>query len=164
MIFKEDNMLKRQFTATVYIIDKQSVLLIHHKKLNKWLPPGGHMDPNEIPPEAAIREAYEETGLHIELLEQENIHINQKNAKSVARPWMCLLEEIPKIGAEEAHQHIDFIYVGKPTRGEVTHNVDETHGIRWFTIEDLEKLKPEVDIFQETLETIRKLLSEVYCG
>lgn len=157
-------MLKRQFTATTYIIDNQSVLLIHHKKLNKWLPPGGHMDPGELPPEAALREAFEETGLHVELIEQENIRIDRHNAKSFARPWMCLLEEIPAFGKEEAHQHVDFIYVAKPSKGEVTHNIDETHGIRWFNRAELETLKPEVDIFQETLETIHKLLNEVHCG
>jgi 8-oxo-dGTP pyrophosphatase MutT (NUDIX family) len=157
-------MLKRQFTATVYIVDKQSVLLIHHKKMNKWLPPGGHMDANELPSEAAIREALEETGIHVELIEQENIHINESNAKSFPRPWMCLLEEIPKFGLEEAHQHVDFIYVGRPMRGEITHNSRETHAIRWFSLEELEELKPDVDIFQETVETIRKLLNGVCCG
>ena len=57
--------MKRQFTATVYILEKDKVLLIHHRKLQKWLPPGGHMDPNETPAEAACREAFEETGLKI---------------------------------------------------------------------------------------------------
>lgn len=156
--------LKRQFTATAYVIDNQSVLLIHHKKMNKWLPPGGHMDPNEIPHEAALRETFEETGLHVELIPQENIHIDCYNAKSFPRPWMCLLEEIPTYGAEPAHQHIDFIYLAKPAKGEITHNGEETHGIRWFTLEDLQQLQPDVDIYAETLETIRKLLTEVHCG
>lgn len=154
-------MKKRQFTATAYIIDKQSTLLIHHRKLNKWLPPGGHIDPNEIPSDAAVREAFEETGLHVEIIEQENITIDRYNAKSFPRPWMCLLEEIPAHGKDEAHQHIDFIYLTKPIKGEIVHNQDETHEIRWFSLQELERLKPDEEIFLETLETLRKLLTPI---
>lgn len=157
-------MKKRQFTATAYVLKDQSVLLIHHKKLNKWLPPGGHMDPNEIPPEAAVREVLEETGLQVELIEQENIHIDRYNAKSFARPWMCLLEEIPAFGKEEAHQHVDFVYLARPIDGNMTHNTDETHAIKWFNLEEIDRLEGDVEIFEETRETIRKLLSEVLCG
>lgn len=157
-------MKKRQFTATAYVIENQSVLLIHHKKMNKWLPPGGHMDPNETPPEAALREVLEETGLHVELIEQENIHIDHYNAKTFPRPWMCMLQEIPPFGLEEEHQHVDFVYIAKPVKGNVTHNTDETHAIRWFTLDEVESLKGDVEIFEETREAIRKLLSEVLCG
>lgn len=149
----------RQFTATVYIFDGERVLLIHHKKLGKWLPPGGHIDANELPPDAAVREAFEETGLHVELIRDENIDIDYPNARSFARPWMCLLEEIPAHGEQGAHQHMDFIYVGRPIGGEVVHNGDETHAIRWFTAEDIEGLKPEIEIFQETVDTITALIA-----
>lgn len=159
LIFLYDgSLMERQFTATVYIIDEGRVLLIHHRKLNKWLPPGGHLDANELPPECAIREAFEETGLKIELVLDENIHISEPNASSFARPWMCLLEEIPAIGDQPHHQHIDFIYIGRPAGGEVTHNGDETHDIRWFTLDEVLKLRVEVEIFQETVDTIVTLL------
>jgi len=149
----------RQFTATVYILDKDNkkVLLIHHKKLGKWLPPGGHIDPNETPPEAAIREAKEETGLDVELIKQENIWIDRLNAKSLIRPYLCLLEEIPAHGDQPAHQHIDQIFVGRVIGGDLNHNNDEIHDMRWFSLDDLKTLKPEVEIFEETLETIKQL-------
>lgn len=150
--------MERQFTATVYIIENGKVLLIHHRKLQKWLPPGGHLDPNEIPSDGAIREAFEETGLHIELIQQENVWIDRWNAKSFPRPFMCLLEEIPAHGPHPAHQHIDLIYLAKPIGGDLVQNHQETHDIRWFTLQDLEKLKPDFDIFEETLQTIRRVL------
>ena len=56
----------RQFTATVYILFLEKVLLHRHAKLGKWLPPGGHIEQDETPPEAARREVKEETGLDIE--------------------------------------------------------------------------------------------------
>jgi len=153
----------RQFTATVYILndEKSQVLLVHHKKLGKWLPPGGHIDPNETPPEAAVREAKEETGLDVELIKQENIWIERPNAKSLVRPYLCLLEEIPAHGAHPAHQHIDQIFVGRAAGGDSHPNGDEVHEMRWFSLEDLKCLNPEVDIFEETLETIHILLKDL---
>lgn len=153
--------MERQFTATVYIIDNQRVLLINHKKLNKWLPPGGHLDPNEIPPDGAKREAFEETGLEIEFLTQENVWIERWNARSFPRPYLCLLEEISERPGVPAHQHIDFIYLAKPTGGEEKHNHRETDGMRWFALSEIETLASDVEIFEETKQTIRKILEEI---
>lgn len=152
--------MDRQFTASVYIIENESVLLINHKKLKKWLPPGGHLDPNETPPEAAKREALEETGLSIEFIRQENIWITQSNASSFERPFMCLIEEIPETPLQASHQHIDFIYLAKPIEGALVCNHQETEGVRWFTLDEIEKMTSDVDIFEETKQTIRHLLCQ----
>lgn len=155
--------MERQFTSTVYIIHNEKVLLIYHKKLLKWLPPGGHMHPNETPPEAAKREAKEETGLDVELIPQENIWIERWNAKSFERPFLCLLEEIPSFADKPAHQHIDFIYVAFPVGGLLEENKEETDGLRWFSLSEVENLRSDDEIFQETQETIKYLLeNQVY--
>ncbi len=51
---------KIDFTASVYIVFKNKVLLHKHKKLGIWLQPGGHIELDEDPNEAALREAKEE--------------------------------------------------------------------------------------------------------
>ncbi len=153
--------MERQFTATVYIIDKERVLLIRHRKLNKWLPPGGHLDPNETPAEGARREALEETGIEIEYIKQENIWIERWNASSFERPYLCLIEEIPPYKEVAAHQHIDFIYLARPVGGTERQNMNETDGLQWFTLEEVEALKADEDIFVETQECIRSILSAV---
>ena len=142
----------REFTASVYIIENQKVLLLFHQKLQKWLPPGGHVETNETPSESAKREVKEETGLEIEFIPQENLLINCWNAKSIERPYLCLLEDIPPYQQTPAHQHIDFIYVAKPLEGQYP---TEPH--RWFSWEDLQCLEPDVEIFVETLNVIRHL-------
>lgn len=145
--------MQREFTATCYIIDNQKVLLIYHKKLSKWLPPGGHMEPNEIPPEAARREVKEETGLDIEFIPQENVWIERWNASSFERPYLCLLEEIPQYRDRPAHQHVDFIYIGRPIGG------IQSEDARWFTLEEIEAMQGDQEIFEETQQTIRHLLT-----
>jgi 8-oxo-dGTP pyrophosphatase MutT (NUDIX family) len=153
----EGNM-ERQFVATVYIIENGKVLLIKHRKLNKWLPPGGHLDPNETPPEGAKREALEETGIEIEFIKQENVWISQSNACSFERPYLCLLEEIPEHKSVPQHQHIDFIYLAQPVGGKLQQNHNETDGLRWFSLEEVEDLEPEVEIFTETQRVIRQII------
>jgi len=156
---KETNHLMiKQFAASVYIIKKQKVLMIFHRKFNKWLAPGGHLDANESPPEAALREVYEETGLNIEFISQENVSINRWNAKSIPRPYLCLLEEIPAFGDQPAHQHIDFIYIAKPAGGSELPNFIEIADMRWFSLEEIEALDPDVDVFAETVDVIRSFL------
>ncbi len=152
--------MKRQLTATIYIINDSNdkVLLVHHRKLGKWLPPGGHIDQNEIPSDAAIREAKEETGLDVELIQQENLWVDKPNAVSIPRPFMCLLENIPAHHHEPAHQHIDQIFVGRPSRGKLLPNEKEIAAAKWFSQRDLETLRPEVDIFAETLESLSVIM------
>jgi 8-oxo-dGTP pyrophosphatase MutT (NUDIX family) len=152
--------MERQFTATVYIIENEKVLLIYHRKMNKWLPPGGHMHPNEIPPEAALREASEETGLDVELINDEHIWVDRWNARSFARPYMCLLEEIPAHKDQPAHQHVDMIYLARPVGGKETENHIETDGLRWFSLPEIEKLHPDDEIFVETQQVLRKILKK----
>lgn len=151
--------MERHFTATVYILDGDRVLLIHHRKLQKWLPPGGHVDPNETPAEAARREAYEETGMQINFIKQENIWINEPNAKSFERPYMCMIEDIPPHGTTPAHQHIDFIYLAEAAEGVVQMNHTETLGIRWFTMDEVDALQVGTDLFHDTKMAIRSIFS-----
>jgi 8-oxo-dGTP pyrophosphatase MutT (NUDIX family) len=53
--------------AGTMVFDKR-VLLVRHRGLGIWLSPGGHIDPDELPHEAAEREFYEETGIEVEAI------------------------------------------------------------------------------------------------
>jgi ADP-ribose pyrophosphatase YjhB (NUDIX family) len=146
--------MKREFCSSVYIIDNQKVLLIYHPKLQKWLPPGGHVEANETPDEAAIREVMEETGLSIEFLSQENLAIDCWNARSIERPFLCLLEEIPSHQHTPAHQHVDFIYIARPKEPTI---VSSAFHYQWFSWTDLQHLQPDIEIFNETLQVIQHI-------
>lgn len=97
------------------------------------------MEANETPSEAARREVREETGLEIVFLHQENLWFEDWNAKSIERPFSCLLESVPAIGNEPAHQHIDFIFVAKPVGGTLTDG-------KWFTVNEMS----ELEVFPDT--------------
>ncbi|MBS0616375.1 MAG: NUDIX domain-containing protein [Verrucomicrobia bacterium] len=144
--------MHRHFTTSVYILDSGKVLLLPHPKLGKWLPPGGHIEADETPVMAAKREVLEETGLAVEIIPQENLWLEHWNASSFERPYLCLLENIPAYKETPAHQHMDFVYLAKPSGGELVPPA------QWLTLEEVEGFSEE-EIFEETKNTIRHLLS-----
>ena len=60
--------LPRHFTATGYLVSGDALLLHWHAKVQAWLPPGGHVEPNEDPVQAVLREVLEETGIAAEVV------------------------------------------------------------------------------------------------
>ena len=60
---------KIDFTVEVFIVHKNRVLLRLHDKYRIWLSVGGHIELDEDPNQAAIREVKEEVGLDIELVD-----------------------------------------------------------------------------------------------
>lgn len=147
----------RHFTVSCYIIEQEKVLLLYHPKHQKWLPPGGHLEKDEIPEEGVIREVLEETGLHVELFSDEELWIEEWNARSLVRPYLCLLEKIPAHGTHPAHEHIDLIYVGRPVGGALNADI----ALRWFTLAEVLALTSDVEIFLETQKAIQHLLHRV---
>lgn len=102
----------RDFCVAVFVVHDGRVLLHFHRKLGRWLPPGGHIEPNELPDEAAIREAWEETGVEITLLGDPPIAaVGPSLPRQLRRPAGIQLEDIAP-----GHQHVDLIYVatGQP--------------------------------------------------
>jgi 8-oxo-dGTP pyrophosphatase MutT (NUDIX family) len=148
--------LKREHTASLLIIQNGHLLLLFHRKLKSWLPPGGHVEANELPHEAALREAKEETGLEVEIYLEEHLSIKEPNAISIPRPYLCLLEDVPAYKDVPAHQHIDFVFLGTPKPGSELVNL-EGHEMRWFTFDEIEAL-PQGMIFEEVRQIAKNLL------
>ena len=143
----------RQFTATVYITKDERVLLHKHPKHKKWLPPGGHVETNELPHEAAIREALEETGLDIAITSQENIELDASHAKSLPRPYSILLENIPLHKGVAAHQHIDCIYLAY-LKGS---NSSPIEPFQWLSYEETLQI-PDEEMFSDTRLILERIL------
>jgi len=144
----------RDFTVAVYVIHNQKVLLVFHKKLQKWLPPGGHIHENELPDEAALREVKEETGLDIKLTGEQRQEM--EGVKPLAQPLFIQLEDIEET-EEGLHQHIDLIYLAKPKTHEISPST-ESEDIRWFSLEDLDKEAIPANVRYDAKMLIKKNL------
>lgn len=150
--------MHRDYTATVFVIADERVLLLWHKKMERWMPPGGHLEPGEAPWEGAVREVKEETGLEVDLGPHTEIAV--PNAHSFPAPLTCLLEEIPETPYNPPHQHVDFIYVGRPVGGELKENPNESDGLRWFSRDEVKALCPEREILPDAKQLIEMIFNE----
>lgn len=131
--------MKRHFCAATFIIDPatKKILLVKHKIFGKWVQPGGHIEENETPEEAALREAYEETGLHITLLGE-----RFPREDDFIRPLA-----IQKNRRSDGALNIDIMYVAVPNKmDELKYDPNESTDIGWFSRNELENISVFNDI------------------
>ncbi len=129
-----ENSITRDWAATTFVVHQGRTLLLMHRKLGKWLPPGGHIDPHELPDVAALREVKEETGLDVALIDAGE---PLGPVRRLAQP-ICILQET----ISPDHEHIDLIYVARVREGEVQPAQREIQGWRWYDWDGL--IAPEV--------------------
>ena len=98
----------RHFTATGFVVHDDSIALHWHPKVEAWLPPGGHIEPNEDPVQAVLREIEEETGLTAEVVSTAH-SIGLDYPSQVTAPFTIMVEDIHD-PVDGYHQHIDMIY------------------------------------------------------
>ena len=128
----------KHFTATAFVVRGNATLLHWHQKLQQWMPPGGHIEENEDPVEAVLREVLEETGLVCRVAQSLPDHIFAY-PEQVAAPYTILLEDIP--GPGEPHKHIDLIYFVTPVDGAGHGTVDDPT-LRWVSLVELRENGP----------------------
>jgi len=137
-------------SALVVSDDGTRVLLLHHRKLDRWLQPGGHADPGEGTGEAvALREAQEETGI-----EELRIH------PTAPRPLDVDVHDIPGRGGEGPHEHLDLRYlVLAPGHAPLVPQLEELHDLRWVGWNDIALLGPDHGL-QRALGKARLLVKD----
>src|SRR5215472_15308400 len=129
---------KIDFTVAIFVVHDGKVLLIHHRKLDKWLPLGGHVELHEDPEQAALREAKEESGLDVELL-GERPPTSSPGTRALIAPRFLDIHRI-----NEIHEHIGMIYWARPRNGQMRLAAAEHHDIRWCSSEELNHLEPPI--------------------
>ena len=127
---------KIDFTVAIFVVHAGKVLLIHHRKLDKWLPLGGHIELDEDPEQAALREAREESGFEVELI-GERPPTTEPGTRALIAPRFLDIHRI-----SETHEHIGMIYWARPGNGALMLSVAEHHDIHWCAAEELEQLRP----------------------
>jgi 8-oxo-dGTP pyrophosphatase MutT (NUDIX family) len=108
-------------TASAIVLGPEGVLLHFHKKLHLWLQPGGHIEENEAPWDAAEREVLEETGLRPVAPEDE--------PSAPRRRGVVFHVDVHPAGA---HTHLDLRYLLFAS-GTPAPPPGESPLVRWFS-------------------------------
>ncbi|AQM59515.1 NUDIX domain-containing protein [Clostridium baratii] len=146
--------LNRTLTSSVYVVYEDKVLLHMHKKHKTLFPLGGHMDANEVPHETAIREVFEESGLEVELYNNDR-ELELGRVVQLHKPMHILLENV---GHDV--ENIDFIYFATSENNKLNPDIGESKEFYWFSKDDIEnsnEIKPHVkQMALQALDTICK--------
>jgi len=108
-------------TASAVVVGPRGTVLHKHRRLGKWLQPGGHLEAGESPPEAARREVAEETGLA---------------AVHPAGGPLLLRLDVHQAGAALDHTHLDLCYYLSGPDADPAPGEGESPDARWWDWDD----------------------------
>ncbi len=149
--------LRKHYTATGYVYDRHTdrFLLIQHRALGKWLPPGGHLLEGEEPHRGVLRELAEETGLEGSIVDLLRVpDVGTAAVEQLPAPFSILAEPIPAGRREEAHTHLDFLYVVEVDPAAALYLEEEEVALaKWIAVEDLETV--------ETFDNVRRVCQAI---
>jgi 8-oxo-dGTP diphosphatase len=128
---------KIDFTVVPIIIhpDKQKALLVKHPKYGRWMSIGGHIELDETPDQALLREIKEECGLDVEVLSEKPTLDTTDNQVILWRPRFVDIHD-----ANPPHRHIGLVYFCLAKSADFTLS-DEHEEMRWFTKEQMDAIK-----------------------
>lgn len=139
------------FVVSVYIVHKNKVLLVHHKALNKWLPVGGHVELDEDIDHAVVREIKEEAGLSVKIISPRP-RLRTPGTKFLYTPRFANIHRISGV-----HRHLALIYFAKAKSDRIEHNKEELNKIRWFTKDELKKIKIKNSVYFYAATALKEL-------
>ena len=126
-------------TASAIVVGDRGVVLHLHRRLHKWLQPGGHLEPGEPPERAVIRECVEETGLRV--------------AHPSGGP--CLVH-VDVHRAARGHVHLDLRYLVTAPDDDPAPAPGESQDVAWFSWAEAERLAD--DALAGALQSARRLI------
>jgi len=129
-------------TASAWILspDGHRALLTHHRKLDRWLQLGGHVDGEADLHQAALREAREESGM-------EGFRLCSQRG-GVPLPLDLDVHPIPARGDEPRHDHWDVRFWLQAAPGQALAISAESVDLRWFTPAELAAVTTEESVLR----------------
>lgn len=147
---------KIDFTASAYIVHNNTVLLRKHDKYKVWLDVGGHIELDEDPNQAVIREVKEEVGLDVTLVGKTRTFDDADGEIELVAPRF-----LNRHRAGSQHEHIDLVYFVTSKDNVITpiEGHEKSMEIKWFTKEEL--LDPKLEIWKRVRDYALTALAEV---
>ncbi|MDH4330223.1 MAG: NUDIX domain-containing protein [Candidatus Moranbacteria bacterium] len=146
------------YCVETFVVFEDKVLLRYHDKYDMWLSVGGHIELDENPNEAAVREVKEEVGLDVELCDK-LLPFKRKDEEyeELIPPFFLKIHKI-----SDTHRHIGMTYFAKSNSDQVIDvGREKSGGWKWMTKEDIENA---TDIDEEIKFYALRALEELGSG
>jgi 8-oxo-dGTP pyrophosphatase MutT (NUDIX family) len=124
--------MDRHLTVSGFVVHEGRVALHWHRKLQMWLPAGGHIEPGEDPLEATLREISEEFGIEAEALPLAPRVEYAGGPRQIEPPYTIL-----NCIVSDDHEHVDHVYFCRAVKGYPGVPEDPETPIFWFDAEEL---------------------------
>jgi 8-oxo-dGTP pyrophosphatase MutT (NUDIX family) len=144
-------------TGSAWVVspDRCRVLLVHHRKLGRWLQPGGHADGHPLLHEVALREAREETSLEdLEIVEPVPFDVDPVPFDVDPVPFDVDVHPIPARDGEPAHLHHDIRYLVVARGDAEPRTSQESHAVRWFSLAEIDQRISEESLLRLVRRTL----------
>ncbi len=131
----------KHYTASIFVINNSSgdwkILFVHHKKFDRWMIPGGHIENFENPVEAVLRETLEETQTTPKLVSFIHKEVPDTDSTWLLPPEYFFEQLIPARKHENEHYHLDCCYIGIVNDNSIKHCEEESYDIGWFNLKEI---------------------------
>ena len=152
--------IPRHFTASAVVIANNHILLVHHRRIGSWLPPGGHIEPDELPHQCAERETLEETGVAVCVITSTLPDTGNSDAFILPAP-LCM-HCVKAVERGEELYHMDIAYLCRPhligAQLPMITFTEEVKSARWFDLDHLADISLANNVV-EILELAKRRLS-----
>jgi 8-oxo-dGTP pyrophosphatase MutT (NUDIX family) len=145
---------KIDFTVSVFVVHKDTVLVRKHEKYHLWLGVGGHIELAEDPNQAAVREVKEEVGVEVVLVGNP-LHPTTGDGRYTQ---LIPPKYLNRHFVNDTHEHVDLIYFAT-SKSNIVVPENATDEWRWFTQEELEK--NEQHLLEDVLIYAKTALKEL---
>jgi len=132
----ERTLLAGHVTGSAWVVnpERTHALLVHHRRLDRWLQPGGHCDGSPDVAGTALREVWEETGVDARLLSPAIFDVDA--------------HDIPARGAEPAHVHYDIRFLAEAPLSQEPVASPESRDVRWVRLEEIPLLGADESVLR----------------
>lgn len=145
---------KIDYCVEVFIVHKDKILLRMHDKYKIWLSVGGHIELDENPEEAAVREVKEEVGLDVKIIDSRILPDDQSDYKMLIAPRYLGSHYV-----NDVHKHTVFVYFAKADTDKIVDSVSdhEKSECRWVTKQELKNMDLKSNVLFYAEEALKEL-------